>query len=278
MTHVSRRQGFTLIELLVVISIIALLIALLLPALSKARATAQSVMCQANQRAVMQGLVMYFADHDNWIVAHYGMEDDQGNYVQPWELGLDTRQNQGDHDFSHHLTGIGYYTPNPWPGGASRNGHSGYTNIDKSTAWSCPATEVGAFSDGNGRRISYGIKDGSFPVRNAYQSATQVQGQYHRRFFRSEDVRQPSRMMYTVDAFSHRLRPKSFAWGDDDDDWTPWSEQALASATFDESGRPALRHVGNEVNVAFMDGHVRSVGDIHREIQVDRTIVFRHDR
>lgn len=59
----KHRAAFTLIELLVVIAIIALLAALLLPALAKARATAQQTVCKSNLKQLSLGLSLYATDN-----------------------------------------------------------------------------------------------------------------------------------------------------------------------------------------------------------------------
>jgi prepilin-type N-terminal cleavage/methylation domain-containing protein len=77
--------GFTLIELLVVIAIIAILAGMLLPALIKAKAKAQGIMCMNNMRQLSLAWVQYVQDANDRLP--YAISGAPETVPSTWVMG-----------------------------------------------------------------------------------------------------------------------------------------------------------------------------------------------
>ena len=241
-THVD---GFTLIELLVVIAIIAILAALLLPALARAKQTAQSAACKSNLRQFSLALRLYLDDHVRYPTR--GGYAYLGIWYEPWPRSLS----------GYVLSGL-LTTASSAAIRAGGNIHRG--------VWRCPAAwypglpdpfmywdygynGLGLLSERLGP-LGLGVKRMHGP--NGFFAETTVS---------ESDVRVPADMIAFGDCAS-TIGPGRLDFGSDEIARYPdggWSN-GYPPQVFKDANRLARNRHRGKWNLVFCDGHVEAPG------------------
>jgi len=237
-------RGFTLVELLVVISIIALLIGILLPALGRARDSAQRSVIQANMRAIGQAVATYNAERRDKMPFSYRYQNSplsNDPSDTPDEIQVDT--NSGRYRYvhwSHSLFDGGAAPPDAFEspaveaGGAPRTNPGGdILDWDGGQRDDRSGTAVQPdWEDWQAPRVAYGGNAAIFP-----RNKIQLSGGNLRRNIevRSASITEPTSNLILAAEFYHSptigWRTIGTGFGGADDAGAEWVSKSHRSIT-----------------------------------------------